>query len=63
MPDEKKLKVSESFIVGVDISEDDVPMAMVTKYISYKEIKHINTFIGDNAIALYEILKGDNKDD
>lgn len=64
MEDGKKLKVSENYIVGIDIAYDvnDVPMAMVTKYKGPKDIIHVNTFYGDDAIALYELLKGDYKD-
>lgn len=64
----KNLKISESYLLGVDIAfEDskDVSMIMVSRYegVPGKKLVVINTIIGKEAEEIYKILKGDNKNE
>lgn len=59
--DKEKLKISESYIVSVDIggcNGNDTPMVMVSSY-NGRDLVFINTIIGDDAVQLYQKLKGE----
>lgn len=51
---ENKMKISESIIIGVDISENgDTPVLLVGRKQSEKATEIINAFQGEEAIELY----------
>lgn len=49
------LKVSEGYLVGVDISEHDEAVVQVVA-IEGTTRKLVNSFVGDDAVRLYELL-------
>lgn len=53
--EEPRLKVSETLIIGIDISKEDTACLQVAK--SYlNSCKIVNTFYGQEAIELYKKL-------
>ena len=49
------LKISESYLVSIDVSEDDESLVMVTR-MEGRNIKFIKQFRGEEAIKVYELL-------
>lgn len=54
------LKVSDTFIVGIDISNEDEAVVSVSKN-GGSRLEYVNTITGDDAKALYELLTNKNK--
>lgn len=52
------LRVSEGYLVGVDISEDNEAVVQVVAMDGMKR-KLVNQFSGSDALLLYSILKGE----
>lgn len=53
------LKLSESYIVGVDISEDDECSVTVNR-IDGMRIESVGTITGEDAKTIYNIIKKEN---
>lgn len=49
------LKVSDTYVVGVDISEEDDTVVTVAKYVNGR-MHPINTFTGEQGRKIYEEL-------
>lgn len=49
------LKVSESYLVSIDVSEDDECLVMVTR-MEGRNIKFVKQFHGEEAMKVYELL-------
>lgn len=55
------LKLSNSYIVSIDIPEDgnnDIPVMTVLKSVDSKTWEMVNMFKGDEALRVHELLVG-----
>lgn len=50
------LKISESYLVGVDVGLGDEPCVTVVKREDHGRLKVVKTIFGEEAEALYEAL-------
>ena len=53
---EEKKSISTCFLVGIDITDGDTAVAIIGEKGSGVDIKVINAFSGEDAIALYKQL-------
>jgi ABC-type uncharacterized transport system ATPase component len=56
MGDGKVLNISETYLIGIDISLKDEPVMTVIRRNGPKNLTLVNTIVGEEAKSLYEKL-------